>query len=56
MNMKEKPQLEQSMQEEQIHTALNAHWHASAAGDANAEHAEEIIVIAMVRELERPCV
>jgi hypothetical protein len=27
------------MQEEQIRKALNAHWHASAAGDANAEHA-----------------
>ena len=26
------------MQEEQIREALNAHWHASAAGDANAEH------------------
>jgi len=36
--MKAKSQLEQSMQEEQIRTALNAHWHASAVGDANAEH------------------
>jgi hypothetical protein len=26
------------MQEEQIGEALNRHWHASAAGDANAEH------------------
>lgn len=26
------------MQEEQIRAALNAHWNASAAGDANAEH------------------
>ena len=26
------------MQEEQIREALNAHWHASAVGDANAEH------------------
>jgi hypothetical protein len=26
------------MQEEQIREALNAHWHASAAGDAEAEH------------------
>ena len=26
------------MQEEQIREALNTHWHASAAGDANAEH------------------
>ena len=36
--MKEKLQLEQSMQEEQIRTDLHAHWQASAAGDANAEH------------------
>src|ERR1700729_2194266 len=27
------------MQEEQIREALNAHWQASAAGDADAEHA-----------------
>src|ERR1700709_1573805 len=26
------------MQEEQIREALNAHWQASAAGDADAEH------------------
>jgi ketosteroid isomerase-like protein len=26
------------MQEEQIREALNKHWHASAVGDANAEH------------------
>ena len=26
------------MQEEQIREALNKHWQASAAGDANAEH------------------
>jgi hypothetical protein len=26
------------MREEQIREALNAHWRASAAGDANAEH------------------
>jgi hypothetical protein len=38
MNMEAKPQLEQSMQEEQIRAALNKHWHASAVGDANAEH------------------
>jgi len=38
MNMEAKPQLEQSMQEEQNRAALNAHWHASAVGDANAEH------------------
>ena len=36
--MNAKPPLEQSMQEEQIRTLLNEHWHASAAGDANAEH------------------
>jgi ketosteroid isomerase-like protein len=28
----------ESLQEEQIGAALNARWHASAAGDANAEH------------------
>jgi ketosteroid isomerase-like protein len=38
MNMEAKPQLEQSMQEEQIRAALNEHWHASAVRDANAEH------------------
>ena len=26
------------MQEDQIRNALNAHWHASAIGDADAEH------------------
>jgi hypothetical protein len=26
------------MSEEQIREALNAHWRASASGDANAEH------------------
>ena len=26
------------MQEEEIRQALNKHWQASAAGDANAEH------------------
>ena len=36
--MKAKQHLEQSMQEEQIREALDTHWHASAAGDANAEH------------------
>jgi len=29
---------EQYTQEEQIREALNAHWQASAVGDANAEH------------------
>jgi hypothetical protein len=38
MNLKAKPHLEQSMQEEQKRKALNTHWHASAVGDANAEH------------------
>jgi hypothetical protein len=38
MNMEAKPPLEQSIQEEQIRAALNKHWHASAVGDANAEH------------------
>ena len=36
--MKAKPKLEQSVQEEEIRVALNAHRHASAVGDANAEH------------------
>jgi hypothetical protein len=36
--MKAKPQPAQSMQEEENREALNAHWEASAAGDANAEH------------------
>src|SRR3954453_6603538 len=36
--MKDKQQLAESMQQEQIREALNAHWYASAAGDANAEH------------------
>jgi hypothetical protein len=30
-------QLEKSMEEEQTREALNAHWHASAVGDAIAE-------------------
>jgi SnoaL-like domain len=46
MNMNDKPQMAQAMaeeqepqwEEEQIRKALDAHWHASAAGDANAEH------------------
>ena len=38
MNLNARQDLEQSMQEEQIREALNAHWHASTAGDANAEH------------------
>ncbi|MGA2808537.1 MAG: nuclear transport factor 2 family protein [Terracidiphilus sp.] len=29
---------EQTREEEQNREALNTHWHASAAGDANAEH------------------
>jgi hypothetical protein len=36
--MEPKPHPEQTMHEEQIRTALHAHWQASAAGDANAEH------------------
>ncbi len=36
--MNAKPQPEQSVQEEQTRAALSAHWQASAAGDANAEH------------------
>ena len=39
MNMKAKPpQLQESVQDEEIRTALNSHWRASAAGDADAEH------------------
>src|ERR1700675_2275040 len=38
MTMQPKPQLELSMQEEQIPEALNQHWNASVVGDANAEH------------------
>jgi hypothetical protein len=30
--------MERLMEDEQIHEALNAHWHASALGDTNAEH------------------
>jgi ketosteroid isomerase-like protein len=30
--------LRHSMQDENIREALNAHWHASAAGDLDAEH------------------
>ena len=36
--MRDKPQIAQSTKEEQIREALNAHWHASAIGDVNAEH------------------
>jgi hypothetical protein len=36
--MNTEQQAEQSVQEEQIREALNLHWHASAMGDANAEH------------------
>jgi hypothetical protein len=39
MNMNDKEPLVQSTEEEQIREALNLHWHASAVGDANAEHA-----------------
>jgi len=38
MNMKAKPQLEQSMQEEQIRAALDQHWAASDANDFESEH------------------
>jgi hypothetical protein len=38
MEAKQHLQQEQSPQEEQIRKALDAHWRASAAGDANAEH------------------
>jgi hypothetical protein len=38
MNMQANLKLEPSMQEEEIRATLNAHGHASAVGDANAEH------------------
>ena len=36
--MKTEQNPDQSMQEEKLREALNMHWHASAIGDANAEH------------------
>jgi ketosteroid isomerase-like protein len=36
--MKAKPRLEQSLQEEQIRTALDQHWAASDANDFEIEH------------------
>jgi SnoaL-like domain len=36
--MKPEPRLDPSANEEQIRAALDAHWQASAAGDAEAEH------------------
>ena len=36
--MNHEPHLEQSAQEQRIREALDGHWRASAAGDANAEH------------------
>jgi ketosteroid isomerase-like protein len=36
--MEAKPQMEQSLQEQRNRTALDTHWHASAAGDVEAEH------------------
>jgi hypothetical protein len=38
MIMKPKRYLEHPMQEEEIREALNRHWRASAAGDADVEH------------------
>ena len=37
--MSDQPEIAQSPEEQQIRHALNAHWQASAAGDADAEHA-----------------
>jgi hypothetical protein len=37
--MKDETQLAQPIDEGQIRKALDLHWQASAAGDANAEHA-----------------
>jgi hypothetical protein len=43
VNLKDKQHLEQSMQVEQIREALNTHWPASAAGDANiAEYTDSL--------------
>ena len=36
--MEAKPQLEQSMQEQQIRAALDQHWAASDANDFETEH------------------
>ena|ERR1700677_505105 len=36
--MKTEQYPDQSMQEQQLREALDLHWHASAIGDANAEH------------------
>lgn len=36
--MNDNPQTAPSPDQRQIREALDAHWHASAAGDANAEH------------------
>lgn len=36
--MSSTPQLQQSVQEKEIRKSLDAHWQASAAGDAEAEH------------------
>ena len=36
--MKASQDLERFMQEVGIREAQNTHWHASAVGDANAEH------------------
>jgi hypothetical protein len=32
------PESEQARQDDQVREALDRHWHASAAGDADAEH------------------
>jgi len=36
--MKTEQDPDQSMQEQTLREALDMHWHASAIGDANAEH------------------
>jgi ketosteroid isomerase-like protein len=36
--MEAKPQLKQNPEEDQIRAALDKHWQASAAGDADTEH------------------
>jgi hypothetical protein len=58
MNMGAEQQLEESMEEEQVREALNAHWRASAVGNANAEHDiyddDAICDYPEVRENRRP--
>ena len=51
--MKANPQLEQSMQEEQIRQSLNTHWDASAAGDANAPEALSDVIVTFPKSVAK---